>query len=217
MGIVFAELKGRGILRERVQIHTEEIHRKLTVDVVEFVFAFSTEFLKVFLINFLQVMQVVGALEVHAFMDGEVLAVFFRDEGMPAMGAEESYRGGNLFTGNKSLSTDFTQELPMAAIIVVNVVVRGPAKRTDGIIRDGFAIPALNWLHRLAVFPLVVFEEELPVLFDKGFDNGECIRLKLLVFRRVGVIKSPLLKRDISADEVNQPAILLIKVLNSFK
>lgn len=214
---MFAKPKGRGILWKGVQIHTEEIYREFTVEVVEFVFVFPVGFLKVFLVNLLQVMQVVGALGVHTFMDGEVLAVFFRNKGMPAMGAEESYRGGNLFTGNKSLSTDFTKELPMATIIVVNVVVRSPAKRADGIIRDGFAIPALNRLHRLAIFPLEVFEEKLPVLFDKGFDNGECIHLELLVFRGVRVIKSPLLKRDISADEVNQPTILLIKVLNSFK
>ncbi len=217
MGIVFAKPKGRGILREGVQIHTEEIYREFTVEVVKLVFVFPVGFLKVFLVNLLQVMQVVGALGVHTFMDGEVLAVFFRNKGMPAMGAEKSYRGGNLFTGNKSLSTDFTKELAMAAIIVVNVVVRSPAKRADGIVRDGFAIPALNRLHRLAIFPLVVFEEKLPVLFDKGFDNGKCIRLELLVFRGVRVIKSPLLKRDISADEVNQPTILLIKVLNSFQ
>ncbi|MBQ7562792.1 MAG: hypothetical protein IJT16_02250, partial [Lachnospiraceae bacterium] len=41
-------------------------------------------------------------------------------------------------------------------------------------------------------------------------NQRELIHFKLLIFRRVRVIKSPLLERDVLADKVNQPDILLI-------
>ena len=40
------------------------------------------------------------------------------------------------------------------------------------------------------------------------------INFELLVFEGMGIVKSPLLERDISTDKVNQPAVLLVKILN---
>jgi hypothetical protein len=45
-------------------------------------------------------------------------------------------------------------------------------------------------------------------------DLWELIHLELLVFWGVGIIKGPLPERDISADKIDQPAVLLIKLLN---
>lgn len=45
-------------------------------------------------------------------------------------------------------------------------------------------------------------------------DFGKFVHLEFLVFRGMGIIKSPLFKRDISADKINQPAVLLVKRLN---
>ena len=44
-------------------------------------------------------------------------------------------------------------------------------------------------------------------------DLWELIHLELLVLGRMGIVESPLLERDISADEVDQPAVLLIKLM----
>ena len=52
------------------------------------------------------------------------------------------------------------------------------------------------------ILPLIVFEKELPVLFDKGFDDREFIHFEFWVLRRMGIIKSPLFKRNISANKV---------------
>ena len=62
---------------------------------------------------------------------------------------------------------------------------------------------------------MIVFEEKLPVLSDKGFDDRKFINFKFLVFGGMGLIKGPLFKRDISADKVEQPAIHMIKVLTN--
>ena len=43
--------------------------------------------------------------------------------------------------------------------------------------------------------------------------EGKLVNLELLVFRGMGIIESPLLQWDISADKVNQVAVLLIKGL----
>ena len=45
----------------------------------------------------------------------------------------------------------------------------------------------------------------------------EFINLEFLIFRRMGIIKSPLLKRNISADKVKKPADLFMLVLNKLK
>ena len=52
-----------------------------------------------------------------------------------------------------------------------------------------------------------------PALAEVG-DERELVNLELLVFRGMGIIESPLFEWDISADEVDQPAVLLVKVLN---
>jgi len=55
-----------------------------------------------------------------------------------------------------------------------------------------------------------------PVLAEVG-DQWKFINFELLVFRKMGIIKSLLFERDVSAYEVDQPAVLLIKVLNNRK
>ena len=67
------------------------------------------------------------------------------------------------------------------------------------------------------ITPFIVFEKEQIVLFDKGLYDGKLVNFELFVFGRERIIKSPLLERDISANEVDQPAVLLIKVLNNRK
>ena len=54
----------------------------------------------------------------------------------------------------------------------------------------------------LVIFPLIVFKEKLPILFDKSFDNRKFIHFELLIFGRMGIIECPLFERDISADKI---------------
>ena len=75
--------------------------------------------------------------------------------------------------------------------------------------------------HRLNGFmvtPLIVRDEILPVPFlFIGNEFGELINFKFLIFRRMGIIESPLLKWDVSTDKVNKPAKLFMLVLNKLK
>ena len=66
----------------------------------------------------------------------------------------------------------------------------------------------------LVVALLVVRDKVFPVpVLLIGYDFGKFINLKLLVLWRMGIIESPLLKRDISTDKVNKPANLFMLVL----
>lgn len=135
-------------------------------------------------------------------MYAEELTIFFGNEGISAVRTGKAKRCCNDFAGAEGLSTDFALILTVAPIIVVNVMMRSPTQRADGIFRNGFTIAALNRFDRLTVFPLVVFKKELPVLFDKGFDDRKRIDFKFLIFWRMGIIKSPLFEGNISANKI---------------
>ena len=169
---------------------------------MEFVFIFTIILFEIVLIHLFQVVKIVRAFGVDTLMEDEVLSLFFSDEGVSAVRADKADGGRDLFAGNESLAADFALVLPVAAVIIVDVMVRSAAERTDGIFRDRSAITPLDGFHRSAILPEIVFEEELPVLFDEGFDNRELVDLEFLILRGVGIVKSPLLERDVSADEV---------------
>ena len=79
------------------------------------------------------------------------------------------------------------------------------------------AFVRLDRFYGFAIAETIVFVLELPVLLDEGFDNGQLVGKKLLVFGAVEFIVSPLLERDVSADKENKPADLAILFLNDVK
>ena len=147
-------------------------------------------------------------------MYAEEPAVFLRNKRFAAMRTEEPKRCSYYFSGRESLTTDFTLILTVAAIIIIEIKMGGTAERTDGILRDGFSVTALNGFDRFTILPVIVLKKELPVLFNKGFDDRKLINLKFLIYGRMRIIESPLFQGDISANKVNKPADLLMLVLN---
>ena len=150
-------------------------------------------------------------------MHAEELTVFLGNKGISAVGTEQTDRSCNNFTGTEGLPADFALELPVATIIIVDVMMGSATQRADGIIRNGSAVAALDRLYRFAIFPQIVFEKELPVLFHKGFDDGQLIHFEFLVSGRMGIIESPLFERDISANETKKITDYLLLVLNVLK
>jgi hypothetical protein len=184
---------------------------------VQLILVFVVILLQEVLVNLGEVMKVEGTPGVDAFMDAEELPVFLGDEGVAAVRACKAKRRGDNIAGDKGLSTDFALVLSVAAIVVVEVVVRCPTKRTEDIFRDGFSIAALNGCDRFAVFPEIVLQKELPILFDERFDEREAVGGELLVLRGVGIIEGPLSEGKISADEIQEAADSIILFLNYSK
>jgi hypothetical protein len=56
----------------------------------------------------------------------------------------------------------------------------------------------------------------IPILFVRD-DFGKLIYFEFLILWRMGIIKSPLPERDISANKVNKPTNLFMLVLNELK
>ena len=162
-------------------------------------------------------MQIEGALRVDAFVDAEELPVLFWDKGVPTIRTHETDRRGNNLPRDERLATDLALVLSVAAIVIIEIVVRSATEGTDNISRDGFAVTALDGSDGFAILPEIVLEEELPVLFDEWLNDGKTVGSEFLVLRRVRVLKSPLLEGDISAKQIQEPANRFILFLNYSK
>lgn len=77
MSIVFRKLERRSILRQGVEIHSKEIYSKFTVDIVKFVFIFTVVLFKIFGIDSFEVMKIIRALGIGAFVDTEEFPILF--------------------------------------------------------------------------------------------------------------------------------------------
>ena len=87
VGIELVELQGRSVLREGIQVHLKEIHSEFTVDVVEFVFVLTISLFKMLLIHFFEIVEIVRAFGIHAFVDDKVFSVFFMYQSISTVGA----------------------------------------------------------------------------------------------------------------------------------
>ena len=147
-------------------------------------------------------MKIVGALRIYTFVNDEVLTVFFRNEGVATVRTEQTHRSSNIFSSSECLTANLALILTIAAIVVVDVMMRSTTERTDGVLRNGFTIFTLDRLWLFSILPFIVFEKELPILFDERFYDRKLVNFKLLVLWRMGIIESPLFKRNISANKI---------------
>ena len=171
---------------------------------MKFVFILSEVLQQILLINFLQIVEIVRTLGIHAFMEDEVFPFFFSHKSFPAMRAAKSelFRKAVFFRGEVG-AADLTAELPGFAVVAVEIRFRCATGRATAIIWDVAGFPPGDRPDLLAVTMLKVRDQELPVpLMLMELDPGEFIDLKFLIFRGMGIIKCPLLERDISADKI---------------
>lgn len=89
VGIELAEFQGRSVFGERVQVHGKKIHGEFTVEIMKLVFIFAKRLIKMRLVNPIEVVEVVRTLGVYAFVDDEMFAVLFVNEGMGAVRAAQ--------------------------------------------------------------------------------------------------------------------------------
>jgi hypothetical protein len=146
-----------------------------------------------------------------------MLTVLDRLEGMAAVGTQEFQWGDKLFAIDKCLAADLAFELTTAAAVVIDIFMRGSTERANGIAWNimGFAFLGFHGRCGFSIAEAIVLIPELPVLFDKGFDDGELVGQELLVLRTVKFIVCPLLERDVSCNKKNEPADLFVLVLNN--
>ena len=170
-----------------VEVHLKEIYCELTVDIVEFIFVFAIGHVQVFLIDLLEVIQIVRAFHVNAFMDDEVLTVLLVGQRITAVGASQGVEFGKAVVVRGEVGiTDFALDLSLSPVVAVEVGLWGVTGETRAILRDIAFLTPGNGLDLLMVSVFKVGDEELPVpiiLVELYF--GEFIYFELLVLWRV--------------------------------
>jgi len=170
---------------------------------VELIFVFAVILFEVLLIHFFEVVEIVGAFGIDTLMDDKVLSVFLGNQSISTMGTAQFHGGESAFPGRKPCGTDLAEKLSFGTVIPVKKWLWGITARAGAVIRDVALRAAVYRPDLLAIAFFVVGDEFFvsPVLPEVG-DQREFVNLELLVFWGMGIIKSPLLKRDVSADKI---------------
>ena len=107
-------------------------------------------------------------------------------------------------------------QLSSFSVIAVKIRLWGTAGRAGAVFRDVAFLTSGDrfYLEIVSVFKVRDQETPVPFLLD-DLDFWKFVHFELLIFGRMGIVESPLLKWYISADEVDQPAILLVEILNN--
>ena len=100
---------------------------------------------------------------------------------------------------------NFTKNLAFPFAIVPHEIVHRSITSRAGTVFGNIAFnTAKNRFDGLMVALLIVADEVLPVPFLFERDNfRKLVNLKFLIFWGMGIIKSPLFKRNISTDKIN--------------
>ena len=186
---------------------------------MELIFVFSVILFQILFINFLQVVDIVRTFGVHAFMQDKVFPLFFCHQSIPAVWAVEGGLPGETVLIRREVGvTDFALHLPGFSVVAVEIGLRCAAAGTGAVLRDITGFTPGNRFNFFAIAVLKVRDQETPVpVILVDLDFGKFINFEFLVFWGVGIIISPLLERDVSADKADEPAVLLVKVLNNRK
>ena len=191
------------MLGKTVQIHAEKIYLEFPVDVMEFIFVFSVAAFEIFLINLFEIVKVVRTFGIDAFVDHKVFAVFLVNQRVIAVRA---FQGVGLcktvFIRRECSGADFAQDLPLRAVILVEIRFWSIAAGAGAVIVDITYGSATDGFDFLAILPLEVRDVIVVVPFLVIDDLWKFINFELLILWRMRIIESPLLERDISTDKI---------------
>ena len=137
-------------------------------------------------------------------MYDKVLTVFFGNQRVGAVRTTKLKGSKSAVLRRESGRADRAEELPFGAIVFIEKWLGSIASGTGTVVRDVTFRASADGSYFLAVTLFKVRDEVfvVPVLAEIS-NQGEFINLELLVLRRMGIIKSPLLERDIPADKLN--------------
>ena len=217
VGVMLTEFQGRSVLRKGAYVHAEKIYRELTVDVVELVFIFAVILFQVFLIHLFEIVEIIRAFGIDALVDDKVLPFFFGNECPATVGTPQGELPGEaVFIWRKICIAYLAFQLSGFAVIPVKVRLRGATGGAGAVFRDVAFLTSGDrfYLEIVSVFKVRDQETPVPFLLD-DLDFGKFVYFELLIFWRMGIIESPLFEWYISADKTDQPAVLLIKILNN--
>lgn len=160
-------------------------------------------------------MEIIRASGIQTFMYVKVLAGFNFLKGMRAVRAlQQIFVIVLVLMFIKSGTADFAEELSLGTVIAVQVFRRGIAARAGAVRRDIGIAAVFDRLDFLTITPFEIGNEILIVPNFPDNNSGKFVNFIFLVFRRQGILVSPLFEGNVAADKMDEPAVLLIKILN---
>lgn len=170
---------------------------------MELVFIFTVVLFEVLFIDFFEVVKIIRALWIYAFMNDEMFPVFLRDESVATMRASKFDGREATFIRREMGVTDFAEKLSFGTIILIKERFWSITTRTAAAVRDIEGRATTDGKDLLTVAFFVVRNEifERTILAEVR-DQGKIINLEFLIFGRMGIIKSPLSERKVSTDKI---------------
>ena len=171
---------------------------------MELIFILAIILFEVILIHLFEVVEVVRAFGIDAFVENEVLTLFLWDEGVAAVGAAQLHGREPAVPRGESGIAYLAEDLAFGAVVPVEVWHGRVTARAGAVLRD-IAFGAA--VHRPDFLSVAFFEmgDKLlvgPALAEVG-NKRERIDLELLVFLGMGIIKGPLFEGYVSADKAD--------------
>ena len=131
---------------------------------MQLIFVLAVILIQIRLINFLQVVKVVGAFGIHAFVDDEVFTILLTCQSMGAVRTLEGKGfGETVLIRRKEGPTDLAHQLAGLAVIAIQERLRCIAGRAGTFFRDIALRAAADRLNRFSVLPGIVLIDILPV------------------------------------------------------
>ena len=151
-------------------------------------------------------------------MYDKVFPILFGNECMSTVRAAKFPFGVVFFFWRKRVLANFAKNLTFGTVILIKIRFWSMTAWALTVIRNVAFGTSSNWFDgfvRILITPSEVLHEILIIpWFNRAENEWKLIKLKFLIFRGMGIIKSPLFEWDIFTDKVNKKTILLIKVLN---
>lgn len=94
---------------------------------MQLIFVFVIVLFEVFCIHFGKVVEIVRTLWVYTFMYAEKFSVFLGNKSISTVRTDKLKWSGNMFAGAEGLPADLALVLTIAAIVVVDEMVRSAA------------------------------------------------------------------------------------------
>jgi len=132
--------------------------------------------------------QIIWAVFIDTFVNSEMLAILLLLQSMPTIGTHEGNGLKTNLSPDKPVVTNFTQQLPAATGIIVEVGMRSTTIRAYAIGRDRVLPTRIDRLETLAVFNLVLLQQKDIVQGLKLLDDWKLINGKFVVLRACNII-----------------------------
>ena len=172
---------------------------------------------RMFFVDLLQIVAVVGAFRINAFVDAEAGTAFDRNKDVTAVRALVFDRFGVDTAIDECGATHLALILAFTAVVVVKVLMGSTADRAALVLRDRSPVTTADRSELPAVSVFIVGDEKFPVLPEKRKDVRKPVDPELLVLRRLGIIMDPLIDGDEFTNKLQQKCDLFGLMLNDVK